>query len=633
MLDAMRKNAQSWIIKILFGIIIIVFVFYMGTSRLGNDRGGVVAYVNEQPITLQEYKKRYEQFVQMLRNQYPNLDEAALKSMGARHQAFEQAVDRLLLLQKADALHIAASPDEVRKTIAAMPAFANSQGAFDSGIYMQVLSANALTAGQFEDGVRSQIITEKTVNYLTLPAKASEYEVRQLYDYAQQTAVVDYINFQTTAFIDKAEVGDADIEAYYQANQDLFKIPQMIAVEYALLTPTALAKPDAVTADEIKAYYEAHKTSYWHPEQIHVRHIIVLADDKASEEDVAKAKAKIEEIAAKIKGGMDFVEAAKQFSQGSAAQNGGDIGWVEHGRLVKDFEDVAFALKPGEVSEPVRTPFGWHLIKVDEHRAEGETPLADVEAAVRMAVAEEKAADTIDSLSDEADTRLATGDDLTKVAADLSIELKKSELFPAASTPPELELTQETAAPLFQLSAGQTLPTPIRLPGGILLARVVETKPESVKPLNDVKTIIVNQLKVQKAGELAAAKARETLDELRDPARREAAEKRLAADIKRSQPFTRQGQIPGLGQGKEMATAAFLDPAGTWIDGVYQSIDGHYIARSAGVNPPDENAWNKEKTDWTKRVETQRSQDLYRSLVKSLRAEAKIEILAPEAIE
>jgi peptidyl-prolyl cis-trans isomerase D len=87
-------------------------------------------------------------------------------------------------------------------------------------------------------------------------------------------------------------------------------------------------------------------------------------------------------------------------------------------------------------------------------------------------------------------------------------------------------------------------------------------------------TIIVNQLKGQKAGELAAAKARETLDELRDPARRDAAETRLAADIKRSQPFTRQGQIPGLGQGKEMATAAFLDPAGTWIDGVYQSIDG-----------------------------------------------------------
>jgi peptidyl-prolyl cis-trans isomerase D len=634
MLDAMRKNAQSWIIKILFGIIILVFIFYMGTSRLGKEGSGVVAYVNEEPITLQEYKTRYEQYVQMLRSQYPNLDEAALKAMGARHQAFDQAVDRLLLLQKAAELNIGASEEEMRKTIAEMPVFHNAQGVFDSNVYKQLLSANAMTAGQFEGGVKNQIISEKTVNYLTLPAKASEYEVRQLYDYSQVTATVDYVSFQTTAFLDKAVISDADIEAYYQEHQNtLFITPKLIAVEYALLTPSALAKPDEVTADEIKAYYEARKSDYWHPEQVHARHIIVMADEKATEEQVAKAKAEIEGIAAKIKGGMDFVEAANKFSQGSAAQNGGDLGWIGRGRTVKEFEDVAFALAPGQVSEPVRTGFGWHLIKVDERRPEGETPLADVEATIRNLVAEEKAAALVERLTDEADTRLSAGEDLAKVAADLGLTLAKSPLFPPVGLPPELGLTPDTAAPLFLLSAGQTLPTPILLPDGIFLGRVVETKPEGVKPLDEAKTQIVDQLKVRKAGELAKAKARETLDELRDPAKKDEAEKRLAKDILHSEPFTRQGQVPGLGQAKDLAEAVFLDPKGGWLDAVYTSLDGVYIARPTGVTPPSEEMWEKDKADWTTRVETQRSQDLYQSLIKSLRNEAKIEILAPEVIE
>ena len=365
MLDIMRQGAQSWGIKLLFGIIIAVFVFAFGMGGMQTDKHSTLATVNEQPILIQEFIRAYERSVEAARQQNPQLTSEILQQMQFKQQVFSRLVNSALLKAEAERLGIQVSVDEVRAQITSIPAFQNEEKTFDRNLYQSVLSANSLTPAEFEEQFRHNLLMQKFEEYLSLPAAITEQEARDYFDFTRETATVNYVPFNLDEYKNEVSVSEEQIKKYYDEHNDEFTIPAKARLDMIVLTPEGLASAQTVEPAEISAYYEAHASQFKEEEQVKARHLLIKLDEEATPEQAEEALNKITEIRTEIEQGKSFADAAKEYSEGPSGPSGGDLGWFGKGRMVPAFEEAAFALAPGAVSEPVKTQFGYHLIMVE----------------------------------------------------------------------------------------------------------------------------------------------------------------------------------------------------------------------------------------------------------------------------
>ena len=331
---------------------------------------------------------------------------------------------------------------------------------------------------------------------------------------------------------------------------------------------------------------------------VRARHILILSDAKASAEDQAKAKAKIEEIAQRIKAGEDFGEVAKEVSEdpGSGPQ-GGELGWFAHGQMVPEFDKASFALNPGELSEPVKTQFGWHLIQLEEKKAAGQKPLDEVKDQIRTRLAQDEASGKVQEALEQVQLAVIGGKSLKEAGEPLKLA------------------PQETAKP------GTVLDTPFVTKTGYVIAKVNESKPQTVKPLDAVKDDIKARLQQDKARTLAfeAANAERKTFTADLP-------KELQGKLKKTEPVGRQGYMGELGMNAELAKAAFAAKVNEWFPVAYTLDGGAVIARVAEVVTPSDEDWKTAAPQITDAVLNAKREQMFRGFLSLLRSNAKIEL-------
>ncbi|MFO7596371.1 MAG: peptidyl-prolyl cis-trans isomerase, partial [Desulfocurvibacter africanus] len=464
------------------------------------------------------------------------------------------------------------------------------------------------------------------------PAKASEQEARDHFAFARDTAVVRYAIFPLEDFTAQASPSEEEIAGYYEQNKARFTLPAQARISYLLFSPEQMARPEQVPAEEVRQYYEAHADKYQRQEEVRASHILVKVANDAPQEEVDTAKAKIEDIRKKVTGGLSFADAAKKYSEGPSGPTGGDLGWFGRGRMVPTFEQAAFALKPGQVSTPVRTEFGWHIIKLEERREPGQIPLTEVESDIRAELARDTAASLVGDALDEATELAAAGQSLSEIAKSLHMAPRDSGMFSESAGPAGIGLNDEAKRVIFSLADGELTDTPVSSGNGYILAEKSGSKPESVKPLDEVRVQIETLLKRDKALELSKAKAQALAKQLADPASREQAAASLPG-LKTSEPFDRKGTLPDLGANQDLAKDAFAAKSGEWLPGAYSSPKGWYVAKLDKLIPAPESEWQSQKDMWVAALTQSREQELYQAFIESLRSEAKIEIVNPQYLE
>ena len=398
MLDGIRANAQSWGVKLAFGIIIIVFVFWGIGSFTGPK--GYVATVNDMHITEIEFQKVYGSMEQNLRASYPDLTPELLKGLQLEQQVLQRLVMKKLLESEAERIGLEISPYELRLAVQDMPYFLNKDGKFDKDEYLRVLKASGLTPAQFESGLREDMLPEKLQELLTAGAWGSPEEARLRYMYERQKRSVDYILFPLADYIAASAPSDAEIQTAYEARAAQYALPARVKLQYVLLDPEKMADPSAISEEALSAAYETRKAQFADPEKVHARHILIRVGEGAPEAEVKKAEKSAGDIAAKIRGGEDFIEAAKKYGQDPSAAQGGDLDFFTREQMVKPFADAAFSLAAGELSAPVRTQFGFHLIKVEEKQAAKQRTLDEVKDELRAALAVEAATEALQAKTD-----------------------------------------------------------------------------------------------------------------------------------------------------------------------------------------------------------------------------------------
>jgi peptidyl-prolyl cis-trans isomerase D len=629
MLEFIRQNAQSWGIKVLFGIIILVFVFWGVGSFRGNQKK-VLATVNEREIGTKEFFRVYEQQLQQMRQQQGDVSYEQLKQMDFKQQVFQRMVDSMLLLDQARELGMFATSAEVRGAVMNMEVFKGESQSFDSARYEALLRANQMTPAQFEADVQTDLVRQKLQSYVLSPVQVADSEARALFEYVQEKAVMDYVPFARADFMDQAQVEDQEIEDYYEDNQEQFREPPRMAMEYLLLTPENLARYQKVTDEEISAHYERNKEAYTRPEQVRARHILVRLQEEAPAEVAKEARDKIDKALERLEQGESFADVARDVSEGPSSDQGGDLGWFGRGAMVPDFEDMAFSLEPGEVSSVLQTRFGLHVIKVEDRREAGYRPLEEVRSRIRRQIAEDKAADRLEDMLDQALELLLARGDLTTVAEELDVELQETGLFSKAQGPEGLDMDPEDLETLFAMQKDMVTDTPILLDNGYLLARKTKAVESRIRPLDQVRARIVQTLKQDRAMELAREAAR---DELKDLLQAQGnSTSASSVEIQTSEPFNRRGFIPGLGSNPELAADLFAAEQGQWLGQAYQVGNTYVLARLSERVPAEQEQWEEQKSTWMSAMNRTRAQVFLEAFLQGLRDKAEIEVVTPEIL-
>lgn len=630
MLDIIRQNASSWAVKVAFAVIIVVFV--LGFGFMNTNRTDVLATINGEEIHTKDYEDLYRQTLETLRRDNPNLTAEELERLRFKEGVFWDMVNTKLFRMKARELGVTVSPQELKYAISRMPIFLNEEDRFDPAVYQEALRLRGMTMGGFEEMMEGEVLTAKLQQFVSTAASVSEVETRQLFDYAKERLVIEYLPFKADDFLPMVSVTDEEVETFYNTNLQRFRIPAKVRVDYLAMTPKSLARPELITPEAVDAFYAEHAADYFTTqERVKARHILIgfpqETGGEVDEATVERLRDKALAVAIEAKKGQDFAELAREHSDGPTAVKGGDLGWFSRGQMVAAFEDAAFGLKPGQISEPVRTQFGWHVIKVEEKEGSHQRPLAEVETEIRMLLAEEEATKTLSDTLDEALELAASGMPLMEVAKALDLKLVTPEPFTERAAPRVLGVEADDATLIFGAEPGTFIERPLPVEQGYLLVAVTDKLPQEVQPLAEVAERVKEGVLRAKAMNEAKGVAEGVRANLaQDP---DGLPEPLAAQLTESEPFGRQGTIPGLGMNMALMDDAFAAKRGQWLPGAYQFPDGFVLARLVDRLPPGDEEWASEKDAWLANIRQSKQRELFSAFIATLQANARIEVLKP----
>jgi peptidyl-prolyl cis-trans isomerase D len=391
MLASLRKASNSTPIKILFGLLALLFIVW-GVGSVGGQRVDVVAKVHGDTITRREVEVAAanirSQYDQMLKGQFAgNL----FKSFDFHGQALDRLIDDALVRNEAARLGITVTDAELVAAIQAMPAF-QENGRFNRDLVQRYLEYQR-DRGEFESQIRRGLLFQRVQGLVTDGVQVSDAEVEDRYRTDHEKVDLAFVRVASADVAKDVTLSDEDLQHYLDAHPEAYRQPARVRARYVAYQPADFTGDVQVSDGEVAEQYELHKDDrFTEVEQVRARHILVAVKSDADDKTKAAARKKAEDLHAKAKGGADFAALAKKISDDKAtAPQGGDLGLFPHGRMTPTFETAAFALGVGEVSDVVESPFGFHVIKVEEHRQAGPKPLDAVRAEIRQSLVNERA--------------------------------------------------------------------------------------------------------------------------------------------------------------------------------------------------------------------------------------------------
>jgi len=459
---------------------------------------------------------------------------------------------------------------------------------------------------------------------------AGPQELQDEFRYRNEKVKLDYALVKPEDLEAKIAPDEAEIKAAYEKNKSKYQVPEKRVARFALIDLNQLRQGAQISDDELKLQYQQNIQQYQLPNRVHVEHILLMTVGKTDAE-AEEIRQKAEDVLKQAKKGAKFEDLAKKYSEDPGTKDkGGDLGWITQGQTVPEFEKTAFGLDKGKISDLVKTQYGFHIIKVLDKENAHTKPFEEVKDSIKtpllLSKADKQASDLADQLSATIRRSNKTSlDDLAK-----QFHLTVAETRPVAATDPVLELgnSQEAKEAIFRLHQGE-LSLPTRTDRGYVVLSVKEILPTHQGSLEEVRDKVVAELKLQKATEMARAKAEDLAKRVKAGEKFAAAAKALGLEPKTSDLFARNGSVSGAASGKQLSAAfqmksgevgAPLNLGSNWL--VYR------VAEKEVPNPAD---FEKQKKDLTEQVlQTKRNMafEAFRTALEArLKQEGKLQIM------
>ncbi|MCP5264562.1 MAG: SurA N-terminal domain-containing protein [Burkholderiaceae bacterium] len=521
MFDSIRKH-QRLLQFVLLLLIFPAFAFFgiSGYDRFFSDHDAV-AVVDGSPISAQEYseaqRRQLERLQQMLG---AAADPALLNTPQARSEILDGLVLQRALALEAQRAMITVPDSKLREVIMEIPGLKGADGKFDVERYRTILAGQGKSEASFEYELRGQIAVQTLPDGITDSAGISQGVARALLTASEQQREVAELRFKPDDYIAKVKLADGAALKFYEANQKRFETPESAVVEFVVLSADEVAKSIKVDPEQVRSYYEQNQARYTRAEQRRARHILIAAETGASDEKKQEAKAKADQIEKALREGASFEELAKTRSDDKgSAREGGDLGYFTRDAMVKPFADKAFSMKIGETSAPVRSDFGYHIIRLVDIKAGQVEPFEKVRSQIEDEMRRQQArgefakraegftntvyevSDTYKTAAEKYGVAIQRNEEVTRVGAkNLAADspLNNPKLLKALFSEESIRERRNTDA----IDVGNNR---------LVSARIIAHRPAKTPPFETVEAEVTSALMAREAARLAAKAGAEML--------------------------------------------------------------------------------------------------------------------------
>ena len=571
MLDSMRRHI-GWL-KWSLGLVILAFAFLYipdlsnSTPQLTGALTDVVATVGEREITVGEFRTVY---LRQLRNYQAQsggeITAEILRSMGLDRQILQQMIDEYAALQEAERLGVTVTDAEIRGRIVSFPAFQQNGQFVGEQAYVQSLRLQSppMTPAQFEEDIRRSLMLERLQAAVTDWITVTDEDLRREHVRRSETISVSAISFRADDFREGIEATDADVAALFAQNAVDYTVPEKRQLRFVLINVAALKESFTPSDDDVQGYYGYNTDRYTDPVTLRASHILLRTEGK----DLPEVQTQAEAIVAEARGGADFAELARQYSEDDGTKElGGDLGPISPGQMVPEFEGAAYALDQGEISDPVSSMFGVHIIKATEKTGGTTQPLNEVRESIVDLLKQESADARASALAEAMDAEITTAADMDAAARQRGLEPQVTGFVSPGEPILGLGFSSEVTTRAFQLGQGQVA-GPIQTPTGPAFVTVVGIQDPSIPPLEEVEARVRDDVIRKKAFAAAQARAAEvaTLLQTADDFTQAAETEEL--EVSTSDAIGRGAAVPGVGLNAAVEAVAFSLSAGETSDPV-----------------------------------------------------------------
>ena len=624
MLTQMRKNVGSWIIKLLLGAIVVVFVLW-GVGSNQKNPNATVATVDGVPIGYMEFSRTYRNLLENIRRQFgDNVNEEMIKALNLQEQAINQLVDRRVILKAAEEMGFKVTDEELAQSITAIPAFQSPNG-FNTQAYQEVLSRLGLTPETFEASQREDLLIQKVTDFIGRTVNVSDAEAAAWYQWQNTTVDIEYLRIDPKTYTDLA-VSEEEQRAFFEAHQDRYKTAPKIKSRYIVFRPADYKSRVTVEDGEVQAYYEENQSEFFSPEKVEARHILIKVDKDADDAAVEAARVRAAEIHDRAVKGEDFAELAKTMSEGPSRNQGGYLGSFGRGQMVKPFEDQAFALKAGEISAPVRTDFGWHIIKVEQHHAAETLTLEAAQDRIRGLLSDKKARALALEDAETAYDMSYGGDDMLAAAERLGVTVTTTEwtarddAVPGVANSPQF---LETAFALETMAVSDVQD----LGDGFYLIQPLENRPAEIPAFEAVQKRVAQDVLEDQQWTQAEADARDMLKAMREGQTLTEVGQTKGLVPQATGGFKKGEAVPGIGFDQGLAAAAFsLSSENPLPEAPVRGEQGVFVFRLLERRLPDAQSGLAEMDTLKQQLRQRKQRDVYQNWMTQARSQAEIEI-------
>ena len=517
-------HEKKRLVQIVLLLIILPFAFFGVDSYRHAGETNAPATVNGEKITQQEFENALRQQQDRMRQMLgENFDPAMFDKPEMKHAILDNLIAQRLLLVSARATGLTVTDAQVAQVISGIDAF-KADGKFDKARYVSALAEKNMTPLMFEARVKDELTGQQLREAYTQNGYAANTVTDHVIAINEQQRVVSVAQISLQSFADQAKVDDAEIKGYYDENQSEFQVPEQVKLEYVTLSINGLMTNASVKPEDARKYYDEHKSEFATPEQREASHILLTVAKTATQAEQDAVKVKAEQLLKQVRQNpASFAELARKNSQDpGSAVNGGSLGMFARGMMVKPFDDAVFALKVGEISDLVKSDFGYHIIKLTAIKPAQVTPYNEVQQGIQTKLSQQKAADSFAELADKFSNTVYEQSDTLQPAAKLAgVKVEQSAWLTKGAAAGEIwtaKMLQAVFSDDVIKNHRNTAAIEVA-PNTLVAARLLEHKAASVRALSDVHDLIKQKLIAKKELDMAVKQGKMLLGQLQQGAK------------------------------------------------------------------------------------------------------------------
>lgn len=629
MLNVMRDNLKH--LKWVLVVVALAMLGYLGSYfdprvKRGGPSGDWAARVDGQAISTKDFleiaRTQDDYYRKLLGGQY----EPMKKNLKLGSQAIQGLVDRQLILAEARALGLSTTKEAISKAIVENPDFKDPSGNFvGKDRYADFIGQNFDGGVEgYELRIAEDLLTKRWLQVMTASARISDAEIEQAWRSRNVRAAADYVFVPASSGPADGNVDASTLAAWHASHQDQYKRPEARKVRLIVVERQAQVANAKLSDADVKSDYDAHASEFSRPEQRRARHILLKFPEGASETQKASAREQAASVLARAQKGEDFAAMARTMSQDTvSAGQGGEVGWFGRGRMVKPFEDAAFATAPGQFAPVVETSYGFHVLQVEESREAGVTPFDEVKDNIRRKLELERAQVLATAEAQRLAAEIKKPADLDAVAAKAGLKVDERTV-PGEDKGVALGPSPEFTSAVSSMTPGQVSP-PLAVARGLAIVACTEIVPSALLPLAEVSDRVKADVLSERGRQAAYVAARRIAggSSLADGA------KSLKLEVKKSGDLSAGGDLPGVGRVPELDAVMFGAGGAVGTKGSLLAPGGAIAYEITRHDAFDPSKFEADRAGLHDELIQQRREQLTRGLIENLRQKHTIEINQP----